>query len=636
MVIIDFSENNIIIENTSLKLKPNQISQLKFWGFIKSPKLNSYQLTSNLSSEEIDIIIIKVLKYLEKEKISISLSPTCKKHISELSQEKSEVENIRNQAKAYKEGNFDHSEFNEFVSFVSKYIPRKLKDHQIKASFHHYLIKNSANFSVPGSGKTTVILTIYEKLKNEGKVNILFVVGPVACFGPWRSEFEETLGRKPRYKILAGGEQVSRKSEYFCPSSKKSEMYLTTYQTLVNDQKEASRFFQQKGVKVFLVIDEAHYIKQIGGIWASAALRLSKFAKYRCILTGTPLPKSYTDVFNLFDFLWPRNSPLKSETKIKIKINEDKGELAPIKTMLKETMGPSFYRVRKSELGLIPPVFHPPYVIPMNKYEKMVYEAIVQKIRFYSKQDYIKNIELILKLRRGRIIRLRQGVSYLKLLSTAIEDYDEDLIDDKLNLSKIISNYDNLETPAKLEYLKNFVGKLKEKNSKVVIWAHFIKTLELIVDYLRKAGFYCKLIYGKTPIEHTSLEEEESREKIRNEFIDPHSSLDILVANPGACGESVSLHKTCFNAIYYDLSYNCAQFLQSLDRIHRVGGSEINQAHYHFLQYENTIDQDIRDNLDRKAKRMYEIIEEDYKIYSLDMFEEEGEIEAYERLFSRE
>lgn len=636
MVNIDISKDDIIIEDSSLEIKPSQIIQLKFWGFIKQPGQNTYQLSSNLSTEEIDSLILKILKYFEKEKIPILLSSVSDKYILKLYKEKSEVNRIRKQAEAYKNGDFDESEFNRFKTFISKHIPRKLKDHQIKASFHHFLIKNAANFSVPGSGKTSVVLTIYEKLKNDDEVNILFVVGPVACFGPWRTEFEETLGREPRYKILAGGEQVARKSEYFSPSSKKNELYLTSYQTLVNDQNEVSRFFQQKGIKAFLVIDEAHYIKQLGGIWARAVLRLSKFARYRCILTGTPLPRSYTDVFNLFDFLWPWNSPFNSETKTKIKINEEKKELVPIKEMLKETMGPNFYRVRKSELGLIPPVFHSPCVIPMNKYEKKIYEAIIKKIRFYSKKDYLENMELIMKLRRGRIIRLRQCVSYAKLLSSALENYGEDLIKDESNLSNIISKYDNLEVPAKLEYLSKFVAKLQEKNLKVVIWAHFIKTLELIVEYFKKTGFYCKLIYGKTPIEQTSLEEEESREKIRNEFIDSDSGLDILVANPAACGESISLHKTCFHAIYYDLSYNCAQYLQSLDRIHRVGGSEINQAHYHFLQYENTIDLDIKGNLDGKAKRMYEIIDEDYNIYSLDMFEEEGEIEAYERLFKKE
>jgi len=636
VVIVDLSKDKIIIEDTSLGLEPNQISQLQFWGFIKTPERKVYKLTSLNSPEEIDSILIKVINYIKKERISYLVSPECEKRISELYQEKIKIEKKRQQAKAYKEGNFDKSEFNRFLSFISNNIPRKLKNHQIKAAFHNYLIKNAANFSVPGSGKTAVILTIYEKLKSEGEVNILFVVGPVACFGPWRTEFRETLGRDPHYKILAGGEQVSRKSEYYCPSSRINELYLTSYQTLENDQSEVARFFQQKGVKAFFVIDEAHYIKQIGGIWASTILRLSKFAKYRCILTGTPFPRSYTDLFNLFDFLWPHNSPFNSAIKTKIKISEEKGELTPIKTMLKETIGPNFYRVRKSELGLIPPVFHSPYVIKMNKYEKKIYEAIVEKIRFYSKQDYLKNIELIMKLRRGRIIRLRQCVSYIKLLLTAIENYDEDLIEDKSNLKSIISNYDNLETPAKLEYLRKFVARLQEKNLKVVIWAHFIKTLELIVNYLKEAGFYCKLIYGKTPIEHVSLQEEESREKIRNEFIDPYSGLDVLVANPGACGESISLHKTCFHAIYYDLSYNCAQYLQSLDRIHRIGGSERNQAHYYFLQYENTIDRDIKNNLDGKAKRMYEIIDEDYNIYSLDMFEDDGEIEAYERLFKKE
>ncbi|MFQ5673538.1 MAG: hypothetical protein ACE5G9_10625, partial [Nitrospinales bacterium] len=75
------------------------------------------------------------------------------------------------------------------------------------------------------------------------------------------------------------------------------------------------------------------------------------------------------------------------------------------------------------------------------------------------------------------------------------------------------------------------------------------------------------------------------------------------------------------------------QYLQSLDRIHRVGGSEIHQANYHFLQYEQTIDQDIMDNLNKKTQKMYDIVEGDYPIYSLDMSEDNSEMEAYKRLF---
>lgn len=79
-----------------------------------------------------------------------------------------------------------------------------------------------------------------------------------------------------------------------------------------------------------------------------------------------------------------------------------------------------------------------------------------------------------------------------------------------------------------------------------------------------------------------------------------------------------------------------AQYLQSLDRIHRVGGSETHQANYYFLQYANTIDSDIKGNLERKAQKMYDLIEEDYGVYSMDMFAEDDEVEAYERLFGKQ
>jgi len=256
----------------------------------------------------------------------------------------------------------------------------------------------------------------------------------------------------------------------------------------------------------------------------------------------------------------------------------------------------------------------------MNKYENLIYRAIENKIIDYAKQDYLMNIELVQRLRRGRVMRLRQCASYVKLLLTALDGYEEDLIANK-SIASFIYDYDNLEIPAKLQFLEHLVKELRHEKQKIVIWANFIATLKLIAKHLSKQGLNCKLIYGATPIEQTSIDEEENRESIRAEFVDPNSGLDILIANPAACGESISLHKTCFHAVYYDLSYNCAQYLQSLDRIHRVGGSEINQANYHFIQYKNTIDQDIESNLRDKTRKMQEIIDEDYGVYSLNMSE---------------
>jgi SNF2 family DNA or RNA helicase len=233
------------------------------------------------------------------------------------------------------------------------------------------------------------------------------------------------------------------------------------------------------------------------------------------------------------------------------------------------------------------------------------------------------------------MMRLRQCTSYTALLSSAVADYDEDLLTGDESLAKLLRNYDDLETPGKIEALVPLVRKLHKSGEKVVVWSNFVRTLKLIVQKLSVLGCRIGLIYGATPFEDTDLEEELSREAIIREFALPNGGIDILVANPAACAESVSLHKGCSHAVYYDLSYNCAQYVQSQDRIHRVGGSEHRPAHYYVLQYEDTIDDDILTNVRSKAANMNAIIDQDYPIYSMDMFGEDADLEAYDRLFGQ-
>lgn len=628
---IDFNENILTVNDASLNSK--QISQLKFWGFQRGSK-NSFAF----EGDEAEKLLSKVIAFFQKEKIEFNPTKNGEKKINSIAERTREFQDTKKLGQDFKNGTYNKKQFKEFEEFFKTHLPtRKLKPHQLKAAFHLYLIHNGANFSVPGSGKTSVVLSVYEKLKEEGKVNVLFVVGPPACFGPWKNEFQETLGRKPKQKVLAGGDKGSRKSEYFANSDNKLELYLTTFQTLINDQKEINTFFSQRGVNVFLVIDEAHYIKQVNGNWANAVLNIAKHSKFRCILTGTPIPKSFSDIYNLFDFLWPQNDTIESSARIKLQTLEKANNIDDAKTILENRVGSLFYRVRKKDLGLTEQVFHEPIVLSMNKIEKTIYEAIERNILHYPMDAYLENIDFVNKLKKGRMIRLRQSVSYPYLLNKAVDNYDENILRSDKNLQRLVKEYDNLEIPAKMNYLTKKVMELQELNQKVVIWANFIGTLEKMRNHFRKElGLKCELIYGDTPIEQTNISTEKTREEIRDEFVNPNSGLDILIANPAACAESISLHKTCHNAIYYDLTYNCAQYLQSLDRIHRVGGSEEIEAHYYFLQYENSIDQDILNNLRRKADRMSRIIDEDYRIYSLDMFDDEDEeVNAYNRLFGK-
>ena len=611
-------------------LKRYQISQIEYYGFIKEENY------CKKISENIEADLLKIIGYLNEEKIIYELSENTNDIIKKTIQKRNELESIFIKAKQIKEGAILGVDFYNFKTFTDT-LPRKLKPHQLKSAFHFYTLKNGANFSVPGSGKTTTLLSVYEKLRLEGKCNLLFIVGPPSCFQPWQYEFYETLGRKADSIILSGGNKSFRKSEYYRSQENAYELYLSTFHTALNDYKDIIKFFSQIGIKAFLIIDEAHYIKQLGGSWANSLLEIGKQAANKGILTGTPIPKSYKDVFNLFDFLWGENSPLSQDDKIQIDIWEKKKKNEDIKTLLESHIGPLFYRVRKKDLGLIPAVFHDPIIVPMKEVEKTIYDSVKAKIFELNQSDYFRNENVLNKLWKGRMMRLRQAVSYPKLLLSAIDDYAEKFIDDS-DLQLQIQNYDQIEISGKLEALHELVMSLRNKGEKILIWSNFVGTLKLIKSHFNSVGERAELIYGKTPIRKDDsilICEEKTREDIRDEFLDINSGLNILVANPAACAESISLHKSCFYAIYYDLSYNGAQYLQSLDRIHRVGGSEFNQAHYYFLQYENSIDQDIKKNLEAKAQKMYDIIEQDYNIYDLDIYEEnkEDDIEAYKRLF---
>ena len=623
---LDFHDGQLILTAEESELKPREVRQLMFWGFVKNNR-KEYKLSKDIKST-----IPKLIQYLEKKEISYSYTVRFEELLTNVQALQQDYESIFNKGRSYKDGSFNKEDYQKHLDILGKHVPRELRGHQKKASYHLWLLKNAANFSVPGSGKTTVVLSVYERLRIENKVNKLFVIGPPAAFGPWKEEFAEALGREVKSKVLAGGNMEERKLEYYNFKGD-TELYLTSFQTLLNDSDDLIFFLGNEKVRAYLVIDEAHYIKQINGSWANAALRVAKYADYRCILTGTPAPKSYTDLYNLFDFLWPERKPISSREKARIKLLEENNDNQAASILLEETIGPLFYRVRKRELGLADQIFHPPHQIEMNTLERLIYNAIINKIRDFAIEDYLKNIQLVNKLRRGRMIRLRQCISNAQLLSSAVEDYDEDIIGDNIDLNSLIIRYDENEVPAKLSKLMELVSGFQNRKEKVVIWSNFLGTISLIENALKQNGFACKKIIGETPVENSSMTEEETREKIRLEFVDSKSGLDILIANPAACAESISLHKSCSHAIYYDLSYNCAQYLQSLDRIHRVGGSEEKCSHYHYLQYQNTIDSDILQNLNRKAEKMYEIIEGDYSIYSLDMFDDTDEINAYQRLF---
>jgi len=631
-VTLVYCDSRLILSAPEPYLASRHKSQLQFWGF----EFNVDNGTFTISTDEPQELIVKIKKYLDKNEKIIELDPAAEKIYEKYEHGAGALARAIQQGQSFKDGNIEIPPTNDFINFLNNEIPRKLKDHQIKAALHLLNVQNGANFSVPGAGKTTVVLSVFQYLKSRGEMDTLFVVGPPACFGPWVYEYEMVLGERPNYEILAGGDIDDRKERYKVSKAEALDLYLTTFQTLQRDWPNVKNFMRLHGIKVYLVVDEAHYIKQPGGQWADAVLNIAGHSKNRCILTGTPFPKSFSDAFNLFDVLWPETPPITEQDRHKIHYFSKHNQPEKAGSTLDEKIGPLFYRVRKNDLHLADQKFHDPIMIDMHEKERQIYDAIVEHVKKLSESDYKRNFDVLMRLRRGRMMRLRQCISYIHLLKTAIPDYDEELISEIFLISNIISNYDEIERPAKIDKMLELVNNLHCRNEKVVVWSNFIETLKLIRQTLEDASHKSELIYGATPTQNSTISDELTREEIIRRFVNPEGDIDILVANPAACAESISLHKTCSHAIYYDLSYNCAQYLQSLDRIHRVGGSEDKEANYYFLLYANTIDLDILTNVRKKAHNMYSIIDQDYAVYSLDMFEDNEDLEAYERLFGKD
>ena len=133
-----------------------------------------------------------------------------------------------------------------------------------------------------------------------------------------------------------------------------------------------------------------------------------------------------------------------------------------------------------------------------------------------------------------------------------------------------------------------------------------MENVELISSRLQDIG--ADFIHGG--VETGSDEEEFTREGKIARFHSDEKSY-VLVANPAACAESISLHTVCHHAIYVDRNYNAAQYLQSEDRIHRLGLSPETITTIEILCSPNTVDESVFHRLNSKIRKMAEILDDE-------------------------
>lgn len=496
---------------------------------------------------------------------------------------------------------------------------RRLYPLQLLAAYHMAFSQNSCNFSVPGAGKTSVVYGAYAFLKNlpdddPRKVDQILIIAPLNAFAPWEDEYQACFGEQAKSMRLSGGMSLDERRQYlYCLTP--AEITLMSYASVVSTVAEVQHFLASS--KTMIVLDEAHKIKNTGGgVVAESIMTLAPLARSRIVLTGTPAPNGYEDLYNLFSFVWPSKRVIPFNVGQLRDMSRTRGDVR-VPSLL-ASIDPYYLRIKKSDLGIPPATEYPPIMVRMDEAQRRIYDYIERRFmnELMSGQDRRFRDELI----RARLVRLMQASTDPSLLLAPLQDFlktnisfDDDFGADGSLMHEVVS-YARRYIPPKFVIAEKLIHDHIDKGQRVIVWATFVKTIDRFSKFLTSRGVSNRVLYGATPIAGTEIDEEDpafslTREAIVREFHSKSSSFDVIIANPFAVSESISLHKACHTAIYIERSFNAAHFLQSKDRIHRYGLSPDTKTEYYYLCSENSVDQTIHNRLLLKEQRLLEIIE---------------------------
>lgn len=489
------------------------------------------------------------------------------------------------------------SELITFEGILEEEITRPLKPEQLQASFYLATMKRAANFSVPGAGKTAMMYGAFAYLSSKKirKIRRLLVVSPINAFEAWRTEYIEVFGEKRYLNYMNLKEAKYRNVGNVRVDWGKSDIIVINYEALEGKLTILNELIDEY---TMIVCDEVHRVKGVGGRRAMAALNLGPKSQYRYVLTGTPIPNSYKDIYNFLHLLYDKEYDSFFRWEVSDLENPEVKEI-------NNRIQPFFWRTNKYDLKV--PKADPDKLIVVKPSEKQ--KQLVQAI--YENEGNILALYL----------RLLQASTNPALLLDKIEYRDLGLLDDEFDLTQVHAlndeereiarrrAYQQLQVDiipsAKFEKGIQLIMDLVGKGKKVIVWGMFVKTMQKIKQVLQQKGVSVNLVYGGTP--------KDERVKLINDFRD--GDVEVMISNPNTLGESISLHQTVHDAIYFEYNFNLTFMLQSRDRIHRLGLKDDQYTRYYYLMTEGDrahggfIDQAIYKRLKEKEQVMFDAID---------------------------
>ena len=174
-------------------------------------------------------------------------------------------------------------------------------EHQRQALIKGAKLKNFAYFMEMGTGKTKVAIDNAAYLYQEKQIQLVIVIAPNSVYQNWIKEIETHCPVKD-YNIFV--HKVDKKFQYFAD---KLNFYLINVEAFSHQSgiQLLTPILNNLGHHVMMILDESTTIKNREAKRTKAICKLGTMARYKRILTGSPITKSPLDLYTQCSFLSP-------------------------------------------------------------------------------------------------------------------------------------------------------------------------------------------------------------------------------------------------------------------------------------------------------------------------------------------
>ncbi|KAL1372557.1 hypothetical protein HN51_002684 [Arachis hypogaea] len=420
-------------------------------------------------------------------------------------------------------------------------IQGKMRDYQLAGlNWLIRLYENGINGILAdemGLGKTLQTISLLGYLYEfRGIKGPHMVVAPKSTLGNWMNEIRRFCPVLRAIKFLGNPDERRHIREELLVAGK-FDVCVTSFEMVIKEKSALRRFSWR-----YIIIDEAHRIKNENSL-LSKTMRLYN-TNYRLLITGTPLQNNLHELWALLNFLLPEifSSAETFDEWFQISGENDQQEVVQ---QLHKVLRPFLLRRLKSDVEKgLPPKKETILKVGMSQMQKQYYRALLQKdlevVNAGGERKRLLNIAM----------QLRKCCNHPYLFQGA-------------EPGPPYTTGDHLVTNAgKMVLLDKLLPKLKERDSRVLIFSQMTRLLDILEDYLMFRGYqYCR-IDGNTG--------GEDRDASIEAFNKPGSEKFVFLLSTRAGGLGINL-ATADVVILYDSDWNPQVDLQAQDRAHRIG-----------------------------------------------------------------